>query len=109
MQLPVIPGDKANHLIYGAVIAAVGRALALPALSWLQTRYGLHPLIGPATVGLLLAVLAGAAKELWDRRSNRLAVAAGQAPAHEVSRADMLYTWAGGLAVWAMPHAWAFN
>lgn len=55
MSLPLIPIDKANHIVYGAVIFAAAYALftfaGLPAL--------------PIAAGMV--VIAAVAKEVWDR------------------------------------------
>ena len=56
MNLPLIPQDKANHAVYGAVIAAVVSLLNIPlaltavamvgvgkeVLDWWQNRHGEH-------------------------------------------------------------------
>ena len=53
-HLPQLPADKANHFIYGCVIALAGAALA--------------PLIGsdPRTVAAVSAIAAGIVKEALD-------------------------------------------
>lgn len=83
MKLPMLPQDKANHVIYGAAIAlAVGLVF------------------GPL-VGLLMAGAAGLAKELADRQANKRAAAKGELPPHGVERADLVATACGGLLVYA--------
>ena len=53
MNLPMLPHDKANHLVYGLVLFLVGNAV----FSW--------------EVGLALAVAFGGAKELYDKYSQK--------------------------------------
>lgn len=53
MSLPLIPADKANHAVYGALIACLG-ALTLG-----------------ATAGAVLCVVAAVGKELYDRVSGK--------------------------------------
>ena len=69
MSLPQLPQDKANHALYGVAIFIVAAAL-----------------LGPAE-GLACAIVAGAAKEIYD------STAGG-----EVSAWDFWSTAAGGLA-----------
>lgn len=52
MSLPMLPADKANHFVYGAVLACFG-------MYW------------DPFVALGLAVLAGVGKEIYDRISKR--------------------------------------
>ena len=86
-----LPQDKANHCIYGAVIALAVLLLAtqFPALS-----------LRPRDLALAAAVLAGLAKEALDQVMNMRAVAAGQAPAHGVEFLDIVATASGGVLVW---------
>lgn len=71
MNLPVIPLDKANHALYGAVIASAGTLLAGP------------------LIGLVACLFAAIGKELYDMASET-----GKA-----DPADTLATLAGGLLV----------
>ena len=71
MKLPVIPLDKANHALYGAVIASVGSLLAGPIL------------------GLVACLFAAIGKELYDMTTGR----------GEHSPVDALATLGGGLLV----------
>jgi len=90
MSLYVIPGDKANHLVYGTAIAAAASVLTgllMPYLSHAQRGF----------LGAVAAVLAGVFKEHLDSRANRKAIAAGLPPPHEVSEADVCWTSAGGV------------
>jgi len=71
MNLPVLPQDKANHAVYGAVIAAIVSIVGLP---------------------LALLVVAGFAlgKEVYDWRQNK-----------QPEMLDALATVCGGLLVLA--------
>lgn len=88
MGLPVIPGDKANHIVYGAVIAAIGAIIAHKYLS-------LH--IGEFS--MLLVIACGFLKEAADWISNKLAIRAGRPPVHGVEGWDFVATVCGGLLV----------
>jgi len=90
--LPVLPQDKANHVVYGAVIAlvATGGALALGLVG---------VVIPPVYIGAAVAALFGAAKEGIDWWSNRQQIAAGSLPTHGVELFDFLATLAGGAIV----------
>lgn len=80
-MLPLIPQDKANHIVYGAVIFAAAYALftfaGLPAL--------------PIAAGMV--VIAAVAKEMWDRAHKET---------HTPDPLDALATIAGGVVV-ALP------
>ena len=78
MSLPIIPLDKANHALYGAVIASVGTLLAGP------------------LVGIVLCLFAAIGKELYDRAHKT-----GKA-----DLVDALSTLAGGLLVVVPVGAW---
>lgn len=52
MRLPMIPADKANHALYGAVAASLG---------------GMHSV----AAGAALCALLGAGKEAYDRVSRK--------------------------------------
>lgn len=56
-KLPQLAQDKANHAIYGCVIAVLGAAVAL------QTGHD------PRTGAALASIAAGVAKEAWDKLS----------------------------------------
>ena len=89
MPLPLVPQDKANHAIYGAVIALAVYAVTLALL----VPYA-------ALVGLCAAVGMGLAKEALDRWQNLQASRAGQPPPHGVEFWDFAATSLGGCAVW---------
>ena len=83
--------DKANHLVWGFVLAL--------AVATLATRMGYPRAAAPA--GATAALLAGLAKEAWDWWANRRAAARGEAPPHSVEVGDLAATLWGGLAMWA--------
>jgi ABC-type lipoprotein release transport system permease subunit len=89
MKLPMLPADKANHLIAGALIFTVAAALA-----------GAVGVKAAQLLGLFAAVAIGALKELLDHLANRRAAAADLPPPHGVEFMDTLFTSAGGLLVW---------
>lgn len=78
MKLPTLPPDKANHALYGAVIASVGALLAGP------------------LVGLVACLFAAIGTELYDMASKT-----GKA-----DPADALATLAGGLLAVVPVGAW---
>lgn len=83
MNLPMLPQDKANHLLYGAAIALAASVFVNP------------------IVGLIAAGVAGAAKEALDWYQNKKRVATGYPPNHDVDPFDFLATLAGGALVYA--------
>jgi hypothetical protein len=92
MSLPLIPQDKANHVIYGALIALCGAIAAV--------QLGHPELAGWMANGVALA--AGAVKELTDWLANRAAAAAHLPPPHSVELLDLAATWCGGLFAQAL-------
>ena len=94
MNLPQIPPDKANHLLFGGAIALLAALLA--------TAAGLAPKAG--AMALAAAAAAGVAKEGVDWWANRQAARAGLPLPHQVELWDALATAGGGLAVYV---AWA--
>ncbi len=92
MKLPTIPHDKAQHFIYGAVIALV--------VAWAALFWGLADHIAKAS-GFVAAIVVGAIKEyVLDRRANQLAAADGAPNPNTVSHGDVIATALGGLLVW---------
>lgn len=85
MTLPIIPQDKANHAIYGAVVFCVVFALT-------------HRVPVAAAVVVLVAI----GKEIADRLANRRAAKAGLPAPHGVEVMDAVATCAGG-ALAALP------
>lgn len=89
MNRLVIPADKANHAIYGALVFAIVAALAM--------LTSLAPIARGLGVGAAVAV--GLAKELYDYVRNRQALKAGLAKPHGVEGSDLLWTAGGALLV----------
>jgi len=86
MNLPVIPQDKANHIVYGAVIFCLVFALAhrfVPA-------YQLY-------VAIAWVVMAAFGKEVVDHLANLHAQQAGLPAPHGVELMDAVATCAGGV------------
>jgi hypothetical protein len=69
MNLPMLPADKANHVVYGAAITLVGLVI--------------NPVVGAA-----LCVLLAVGKEVYDRKHGGT-----------VDPMDVVATAAGGVAV----------
>lgn len=85
MKLPMLPQDKANHVIYGSVagLAAVVLSAFIPILqSYL------------VFVPVMAGVLVGAGKEGLDYYMNKTSNLAK--PAHSVDLMDLVYTAGGG-------------
>lgn len=94
VKLPMLPQDKANHFIYGALIWLGVLVLAL------VLGCGERAALGAANVVLVAVAWL---KELVDWTLNRMATAKGQAPTHGVEALDAVATMSGGalvLAVW---------
>ena len=90
--LPQVPADKAQHFIYGAVIAALSTLALFLLARALRVPLPLAPI---AAAGV--AALAGKAKEVMDAKANAKAAAEGEPPPHEVSSADIRWTAIGGV------------
>jgi len=86
MNLPVIPQDKANHAIYGAVIFCVVFALAHQFVPIYQ-----------AHIAAAAVMLAAFGKEAADRLANWRAARAGLPMPHGVEMMDAVATCAGGV------------
>lgn len=82
--------DKANHLIYGFVVAVIMTAAA----QWA----GFAPW-APA-IGMVAALVVGGMKEVLDRLENQSAQDMGAPHPHTVSLGDVVATAAGGAAHW---------
>jgi hypothetical protein len=91
MNLPLIPQDKANHAIYGAVIFCAVFALAHQVLPLFQTH-----------IAAVVVVLAAFGKEAADRLANWRAQRSGLPAPHGVEMMDAVATCAGG-ALAALP------
>lgn len=92
----IIPKDKLEHLIVGALVAALGIAIAVVAQAAWPSFYKAHPWFLAA---ILAGAMVGAAKEGEDRLDNLLMHARGEAPIHGVEWLDFLATMAGSVAV----------
>lgn len=86
-----LPHDKANHLIWGFVVALAMTAAA---------RWAGFAPWAPA-IGMVAALVVGAMKELMDHMENQAADDMGAPRPHTVSWGDVLATAAGGAVHWA--------
>lgn len=86
-MVPLIPVDKANHVIYGMLAFIVAAGLAC-VFGWPQYR---------TVVGIAGCLAAGATKEVSDYLAARKAAAAGATPTTTPDPADLGFTAAGGL------------
>jgi hypothetical protein len=86
MKLPLLPQDKANHIVYGAVIFNIALALS--------TLFGIGS-------GLLIASIAvvvfAFGKEVVDHICNRIDIDNGRLPNHSVDWLDAAATILGGI------------
>lgn len=87
MTLPLIPQDKANHMVYGAMIGLAAGAAA--------HVLGVHP----AALPVIAAAAVGALKEIDDWLVNREARRQGLPAPHGVEFWDFGATALGGAAV----------
>jgi hypothetical protein len=86
MPLPVIPQDKANHIVYGAIIFNVALCLSI--------------LFGVGSELLLAAiavVVCAFGKELVDYIRNKIDIGKGKFPNHGVDWLDAAATILGGI------------
>lgn len=86
MNLPIIPQDKANHAVYGAVIFCAVFALAHQFVPIYQ-----------AHIAAAAVMLAAFGKEAVDRLANWRAARAGLPMPHGVEMMDAVATCAGGV------------
>jgi hypothetical protein len=86
MNLPIIPQDKANHAVYGAVIFCAVFALAHQFVPIYQ-----------AHIAAAAVMLAAFGKEAADRLANWRAARAGLPMPHGVEMMDAVATCAGGV------------
>lgn len=93
MKLPMLPQDKANHFIYGALIWLGVMVLALV--------LGCGEGAAVKVAGVVLWCAAWG-KELVDLILNRIAIARGKEPTHGVELLDAVSTWAGGVLLWCV-------
>lgn len=101
MNLPTLPADKANHVVYGATIFC---ALMLLMRGLVQA---LDPVLGltwlpHAAAALALAIVAviGIAKEVADRLANLRAKRLGLLQPHGVELLDAVATVYGAVLCW---------
>lgn len=89
--MPIIPQDKANHALYGALV-------------FVATFFVAHLLLPVYAIALALGatVVVGIAKELLDMWSNYKAKQNNILPKHGVELWDAIATIAGGVVV-ALP------
>lgn len=89
--------DKANHEVYGARVGSIAAFIAIIVCR----SVGAARLSAPtgAVASIVASAAVGWAKEKLDERANKAAIAAGELPPHEVSRADIIATAKGGLFV----------
>lgn len=84
----LIPQDKANHFIYGALISFIALALM---------RH-FHVLFAPIWT-VVVAGAVGVLKEASDYMLAKRNVAAGNPPGHDVDANDILATLLGGVLI----------
>jgi len=85
-MLPLIPLDKANHFVYGSIVAVVAKT-ATTLIAPEMAQYS----------GLVAASAVGVAKELADWVFNLIAKKQGRPIVHSVDIGDAVFTAAGGL------------
>jgi len=88
-KLPNLPQDKANHAIWGAILAFGVYVIA----SVLNIAFA-------AELGLFTAVGAAIAKEVTDKLTNINAIKLGLPAPHGVEVYDAVATIAGGLIIY---------
>ena len=91
MNLPLIPQDKANHIIYGAAIALLACKAAVYAPA--------HLSVAPAAAALLAATVFGFVKEIADAAINYRTTGKWLQGPHSIEAEDVLATMSGGLLV----------
>lgn len=82
----IIPQDKANHFIYGAIIFCVGY---LCSFLWFPE---------PLWASMALVALFAIGKEAMDKWNNIKSVKAGVTPTHGVEFMDVIATIGGGVS-----------
>jgi hypothetical protein len=89
MNLPFLPQDKANHFIYGTVLAVLAAGLAV--------AFGYREFAGCAALGT--SSWAGVAKEAHDAWVNYKTTGNWKTGPHGVEGYDFLATALGGLSL----------
>ena len=103
MPLYQVPYDKAQHVIYGAVVA-VAAVMVLVAWNWMMVWLPL-PRMPRAMIPLVAfaaSFLVGWLYERWQELQNTRAVARNQPPPHNIEVKDVQHTGYGGALV-ALP------
>ena len=97
MKLPMLEKDKANHVIYGSLIAFVASVAAMLVFSKALA----------VVIGAITSVVFSALKELSDYVSARKAEEVGLKPPHTPDVIDFLYGVAGAVFVSIVYRAFA--
>lgn len=88
MQLISLPQDKANHVIYGALVALAALVM-----------FHLFSVEHAPALALAVCATVGIAKEVVDYISNTLNLRAGRPAHHGVEFLDAVATVAGGVLI----------
>lgn len=88
MKLPLLPQNKANHVIYGAVVSCAFVAATL--------TLGVLPVGWVPLATLASAAAVGALKEYMDHRANKQADRELMVRPHTVDPTDVAWTAVGG-------------
>lgn len=88
LKFLLLPQDKANHVIYGAVVSSLSAAAVLAA--------GVTPVSWTPLIAMASATATGVIKEVMDHRANKLADKQLLVRPHSVEPLDVAWTAAGG-------------
>jgi len=88
MNLPQLPQDKANHVLYGLAIAIVVSVVAM-----------LLKMPQPRLIGFVVAVVFAGGKEALDYLLNKKDAAAGKVATRAVEKLDFVATVVGSAVV----------
>lgn len=94
--IKVLPQDKANHGVYGALACGVAIIVAAPVA---LLGFGRGAVVWVPMGGVLVSIAFGLWKEYRDSQANMAAEAAGQLAPHSVEREDVVATAWGGMLV----------
>lgn len=89
MKFPILPQDKANHFVYGSIVAAAAPSLFLAfggQVTWVPI------------LALTSALVAGVLKEVMDYKANKIADKELQVRPHTIEPLDVAWTAAGGIS-----------
>jgi hypothetical protein len=92
MKIPIIPHDKAQHFIYGALTSLLVILLMIAASPWWSAALNAAPFIG-----VLSAAFLGIVTEVRQDVLNEDAFERGDPPPHSVDSHDAYITAVGGL------------